>query len=162
MAAPMTKKRLSLEVEEQRRHHRIERGFPLLIWVGEAAECLAGTTVDLSQSGAFIRTEDWHHFRVGDQALLICTLPAEFSGQDRRICIRGKTLIRRIDGRRMGIAVEFSSALKAFERVDAPSWPAGNRASLGLCCPACPELVAGNLRTYEQVRLTSESRGRAG
>ena len=120
MDAPITKKRLSLEVEEQRRHIRIERSFPLLIWAGEAAECFAGTTVDLSQSGAFISTEDWHHFRVGDQALLICALPAEFSGQDRRISIRGKAVIRRIDGSRMGIAVEFSNALKAFERVDAP------------------------------------------
>ena len=120
MDAPITKKRLSPEVEEQRRHIRIERTLPLLIWAGEAAKCFAGTTVDLSQSGAFISTEAWHHFRVGDQALLICALPAEFSGQDRRISIRGNAVIRRIDGSRMGIAVEFSNALKAFERVDAP------------------------------------------
>ena len=117
---PITKQAVSPAVEEQRRHHRIERRFPLLVWAGEAAECFAGTTVDLSQSGAFISTEDWHHFRVGDQALLICALPAEFTGQERRIGIRGKAVIRRIDGSRMGIAVEFSSALKAFERVDAP------------------------------------------
>ena len=85
MNTPITRKTLAPEVEEQRRHHRIERRFPLLIWTGEAGECFAGTTVDLSQSGAFISTEAWHHFRVGDQALLICALPAEFSGQPSRL-----------------------------------------------------------------------------
>ena len=120
MNALIDEKAVSPEFGERRRHLRIGTRFPFLIRTGEAAESFAGTTVDLSQSGAFISTEHCQHFHVGDQALLICTLPAEFTGQERRIGIRGEGVIRRVDGNRMGIAVEFSKAFKAFERVDAP------------------------------------------
>ncbi len=109
------------EIVETRRYQRIPLSFRVLIWKELAGGGFGGRSLNVSQLGAFVKTEEWHRFRVGDQAVLLWLLPAEFTGQDETISLKGEAVIRRVDGERRGIAVEFSRPFKTFERVYAPS-----------------------------------------
>jgi c-di-GMP-binding flagellar brake protein YcgR len=76
-----------------------------------------GTSVDLSQGGAFIKIEKWRSFRAKDPAEIAFLLPPEFTGQERIIRLQGKAVIKRVDQKNKGIGVEFTKTLKQFEPV---------------------------------------------
>jgi hypothetical protein len=67
--------------------------------------------------GAFVRTEDWSSFKVNDEAIVICFLPPDFSGQDEFIGLQGEAIIRRLDPANKCVAVEFVKSFRQFEKV---------------------------------------------
>lgn len=79
-----------------------------------------GTSVNMSQMGAFIRTEDWSPFQANDKAIVTCLLPPDFSGQDELMALQGEATIRRIDPANKCIAVEFVKSFRQFEKVVEP------------------------------------------
>ena len=78
---------------------------------------LRGNTLDLSQSSAFIETENWHFFKPNELTELTIFLPPDFTGMDAPIGLRGSVIVRRVDRLREGIAVEFINELKQFRRI---------------------------------------------
>ena len=70
----------------------------------------------MSQTGAFIRTENWSSFQVNDEAIVTCFLPPDFSGQDEFIGLQGEVTIRRLDPENKCVAVEFVKSFRQFER----------------------------------------------
>jgi hypothetical protein len=74
-----------------------------------------GTTVNLSQGGAFIISPSWSDFQVGDQAEIQFYLPPTFTGQKNTLILKGLGTVRRVDGDKLGVAVGFQKELKAFE-----------------------------------------------
>ena len=84
----------------------------------EELECsLEGVTVNLSQDGAFIKTTGCRFFQVQDEAILTCLLPPDFTGQDKTIGLRGRAIVSRVDQESEGVAVEFTSMFRQFERI---------------------------------------------
>ena len=77
-----------------------------------------GVTVNLSQHGAFVRSQPHFSFRAGAPITVTVFLPPEFTGQDKAIRLQGDAVILRIDEADEGIAVEFRKALRQFERID--------------------------------------------
>jgi hypothetical protein len=52
---------------------------------------------------------------VDDQTEIIFFLPPEFTGQNNTLILKGPGTVRRVDGDRWGIAVEFQKELRRFE-----------------------------------------------
>ena len=107
--------------EEKRKHARV-RTMNAISYIcvdddGNQIDEGMGTTVDISQGGAFIETRDWSAFQENDQALVTFDLPPKFTGQDVIIHLLGTAIIKRIDRENEGLGLQFKERLRQFERV---------------------------------------------
>jgi len=105
-----------MEARERRRSTRLHRQF------GAHIRCQTGARADgesenLSQGGAFIRTENWDLFKAHDEIVITFLLPPEFTGQDRAIGLRGEGVVSRVDSLREGVGIEFVRNFRQFEQV---------------------------------------------
>jgi hypothetical protein len=78
---------------------------------------LDGTSVDVSQGGAFIRTKDWRTLKVKDCAVIEFSLPPDYTGQEKTIRLQGAAVITRVDHKNKGIGVKFTTKFRNFEPV---------------------------------------------
>jgi len=106
-----------MEAPDRRRYPRLRQSFQVHLFKGELGQALEGTSVNVSQSGAFIKIKQWRSFRVSDQAILSFSLPAEYTGQSKNIRLQGGAVISRVDQKNEGIGVEFTKHFKQFEPV---------------------------------------------
>jgi hypothetical protein len=104
-------------IPDRRREPRFTWRFPVILCREGWNLRFEGTTVNMSQMGAFIRAEDWSSFQVNDQAVVTCYLLPDYTGQDEFICLQGEAIIRRLDSANKCVAVEFVKSFKQFERV---------------------------------------------
>ena len=107
-----------METTEQRKHLRLRWSFPVSLRKNGLENRVEGASVNISQRGAFIRSESWHLFQAQDRTVIIWNLPTEFTGQSEKIRLQGEAIIHRVDHENGGIALEFDKALRAFERVN--------------------------------------------
>ncbi|HYA02274.1 MAG TPA: PilZ domain-containing protein [Syntrophobacteria bacterium] len=110
-----------MDTTERREYPRSDWSFPVLLSKEDLEGWVHGTSVNVSQSGAFIRTENWPLFRVDEPATIIWTLPTEFTGQSEMISLQGEAIVCRVDHHNHGIAVQFLKSFKAFERINGRS-----------------------------------------
>ena len=103
--------------KERRRYVRIQREFVTEIFNAVRDYQTEGVTENVSQGGAFIKTKDWRAFRTGDQTILILFLPPSFTDRDKSIGLRGEAIIKRIDQKNEGIALEFAKSFQDFEKI---------------------------------------------
>ena len=108
-----------MEALDRRKDRRLDYQFPAKLnsrlGLGLSVE---GTTENVSQCGALIRSKNRHAFKVYDPAVLTFFLPPDFTGHNKTIELQGETVITRIDHAKAGIAVEFIKTFKEFERID--------------------------------------------
>jgi hypothetical protein len=78
---------------------------------------LDGTSVDVSQEGAFIKTKQWRALKVKDYAVIAFSLPPDYTGQEKTILLRGEAVITRVDQKNKGIGVKFRTKFRNFEPV---------------------------------------------
>jgi len=102
---------------DQRKSPRIHQSFRVKFLRQGVEYTLEGTTANLSQKGAFIRTKDYRSFQTGEPGEFTFFLPPDFTGQDKVVGLQGNAVITRIDQDNEGIGVEFIKSLKQFERV---------------------------------------------
>ena len=76
--------------------------------------------MDLSQGGAFIKTEDWRFYKPNESMDLTFLLPPDFTGQETTIGLHGSAIVRRVERLREGIAVEFINELRQFRPATLP------------------------------------------
>lgn len=110
-----------MNTTERRGYPRSNWSFPVLLFKDGLKGWLHGTSVNVSQSGAFIKTESWTLFRVDEPAKIIWTLPTEFTGQGEMVSLHGEAIVCRVDHHNHGIAVQFLKSFKAFERINGRS-----------------------------------------
>jgi hypothetical protein len=89
-----------MEAPDRRKYPRLRQSFQVHLFRGGLGHALEGTSVNVSQSGAFIKMKQWRSFRVSDQAIVEFSLPAEYTGQNKN-----------------RIGVEFTRSFKQFEPV---------------------------------------------
>jgi len=109
--------RNSMTMSDARRHTRLRKCFQVKLHqkVQSVLDVLLeGATVDLSQGGAFVKSEDWGFFKSHESMDLTFLLPPDFTGQDTTIGLQGSAIVRRVDRLREGIAVEFINELRQF------------------------------------------------
>jgi hypothetical protein len=110
-----------MDTTERREYPRSDWTFPVLLSTEGGRSWLHGTSVNVSQSGALIRTESWPLFRVEDRATIIWTLPTEFTGQREMVSLQGAGIVCRVDHHNEGIAVQFLKMFRTFERINGRS-----------------------------------------
>ena len=103
---------------DQRKSPRIRQRFRVKLLRQGVDYTLEGTTANLSQKGAFIRTKHYRSFQAGEPGEFTFFLPPDFTGQDKTVGLQGNAVITRIDQDNEGIGVEFIKSLKQFERVN--------------------------------------------
>lgn len=109
-----------MRIHNQRRHRRVTENFQVTLYKrvpGIPDRLLAGNTLDLSEGGAFIKTEDWHFFKPNELTEVTIFLPPDFTGMDAPLGLRGSVIVRRVDRLRGGIAVEFINELRHFRPI---------------------------------------------
>jgi hypothetical protein len=102
---------------DQRKSPRIRQSFRVKLLRQGVDYTLEGTTSNLSQKGAFIRTKHYRSFETGEPGQFTFFLPPDFTGQDKTVGLQGNAVITRIDQDHEGIGVEFIKSLKQFERI---------------------------------------------
>ena len=100
---------------EKRNYLRLDNNFQTRARTLHRSAELSGITHNVSQSGAFIISPSWSDFQVDDQTEIIFFLPPEFTGQNDTLTLKGLGTVRRVDGDRWGIAIEFPKELRTFE-----------------------------------------------
>jgi hypothetical protein len=105
-------------LHDRRAHLRINSNFGARISKFGLLRPASGVAENISQRGAFVRTEDWHAFAVKDQAIVAILIPASFSGQEVPVELRGTAVVTRLDRQRGGVALHFERDFKLFERVN--------------------------------------------
>jgi hypothetical protein len=100
---------------DRRKYPRLSQSFQTKTRILPSSEQLSGITHNLSQSGAFIINPSWSDFQANDQMEILFYLPPEFTGQKDTLVLRGLGTVRRVDGDRWGIAVEFAKEFRTFE-----------------------------------------------
>ena len=109
-----------MRICDRRRHTRLKKNFRVTLHrrvPGTPDILLEGITLDLSQSGAFIKTEGWHFFEPDEVAELTFFLPPDFTGKDIPVGLQGSAIVRRVDRLKEGICVEFINELKQFRPI---------------------------------------------
>ena len=100
---------------DRRKYPRLNRSFQTKARLLHGSAELSGITHNLSQSGAFIVSPSWSDFQVEDETEIVFFLPPEFTGQNDTLILKGQGTVKRVDGDRWGIAVEFLKELRTFE-----------------------------------------------
>ena len=109
-----------MEAPDRRKYPRLRQSFQVHLFRGGLGHALEGTSVNVSQGGAFIKIKEWRSFRVNDQVILAFSLPAEYTGQSKNIRLQGGAVITRVDQKNKGIGLEFRKNFKQFEPVPLP------------------------------------------
>jgi hypothetical protein len=101
---------------DRREYPRLLETFKVNIGkTGQPSE-IEGVTHDIAQGGALILTSQWRDFTPGELAELRFFLPPDFTGQQMMtVVLRGTGVVRRLDARRNGIAIEFLKSLRTFD-----------------------------------------------
>jgi hypothetical protein len=102
---------------DQRKSPRIPQRFQVKFLKHGFDLTLEGITANVSQKGAFVRTQHWRSLQTGDPAVFTIFLPPDFTGQDKIVGLQGAAVVARIDQENEGIGVEFVKSLKQFEPV---------------------------------------------
>ncbi len=100
---------------DRRKYPRLSQSFQARARLLHRTAELPGITHNLSQSGAFIISPSWSDFQVDDETEMMFFLPPEFTGQKDTLILKGLGTVRRVDGDRWGIAIEFPKELRTFE-----------------------------------------------
>ena len=109
--------------KERRRHVRIHREFVTQIFSAKHDYQTEGVTENVSQGGAFVKTKDWRAFQPGDQTVLLLFLPPSFTDSNKSVGLRGVAIIKRIDQKNEGIALEFAKNFQDFEKIEDAQLP---------------------------------------
>jgi hypothetical protein len=102
---------------DRRKRERLGWSFPVTL-CKDGLDCLfSGMSVNVSQLGAYIKTNYHEFFRINDQATIKCFLPTDLTGQNQTIILQDRAVILRIDQENEGLALEFNKSFKQFERL---------------------------------------------
>ena len=113
-----------MKIHDRRRHPRLRENFQVILRKHGLDSSVEGTSVNISQGGAFIKTKKWRSFQVDDQAVIAIYLPPGYTGQTETIGLQGRAVIARVDHEQEGIGVKFIKYFRQFEPIS-PSRTAG-------------------------------------
>ena len=106
-----------MEAPDRRKYPRLRQSFRVELFKEGSLHCLEGTSADVSQGGAFIRTKEWRALKVKDCAVIAFSLPPDYTGQEKTIRLQGEAVITRVDEKNKGIGVEFTRKFRNFKPV---------------------------------------------
>ena len=106
-----------IEGYEGRRDMRHSCHFPVKISKEGLDTTIRGVTENLSQIGTFIKTKDFSVFKINDEVDIYIFIPSLFSPKYKTVGMQGKGVITRVDEENQGLAVQFRTNFKTFDRI---------------------------------------------
>ena len=103
-----------MKASDRRKYPRLNQSFQVQLAKVGLDSFVEGSSVNLSQGGAFIHIARWESFRAKDPTRIAFLLPPEFTGQNKTIRLQGRAIITRVDKKKKGIGVKFTKSLKQF------------------------------------------------
>ena len=107
----------AMEAPDRRKYPRLRQSFRVELFKQGSPHSLDGTSVDVSQGGAFIRIEQWQTLKANDYAVIAFSLPPDYTGQKKTIRLQGEAVVTRVDQKNKGIGVKFTKKFRNFEPV---------------------------------------------
>ena len=106
-----------MEASDRRKYPRLRQSFRVELFKRGSRHSLDGTSVDVSQGGAFIKTKQWRALKVKDYTVIAFSLSPDYTGQEKTIRLQGEAVVTRVDQKNKGIGVEFTKKFRNFEPV---------------------------------------------
>jgi len=102
---------------EHRHHPRVEVHFLAELSIEGLPNSIEAVTDNVSQGGAYIKTEYWDDFEPKERILATFYLPASFTGQEKTIALQGESFIARVDPENEGVGLQFVKPFRQFNRL---------------------------------------------
>ena len=109
-----------MTTRERRKSPRVNRHLTAQIVHSGSSFAAQGVTENISEEGAFIKTEDWRAFKVNDQTEVTFLMPPILTGQDEMIGLQGSAIITRIDEENEGVAVQLEKSFRQLDKIHNP------------------------------------------
>jgi hypothetical protein len=77
-----------------------------------------GVTENISQGGAFVRTNEWEAFHSRERVIVTFFLSPDLTGQDKTLGLQGEGIIARVDRESIGVGVQFASGFDQFAEIE--------------------------------------------
>jgi hypothetical protein len=77
-----------------------------------------GVTENISQGGAFVKTEKWEAFHPQERVIVTFFLAPDLTGQDKTIGLQGEGVIARVDREGTGVGVQFTTGFDQFAEIE--------------------------------------------
>ena len=106
-----------MRAHDRRKHPRLRKNFQVILCKYGLNFPIEGSSVNISQGGAFIKTKNWRSFKIHDQAVMAVYLPPEFTGQNKTIGLQGGAVIARVDEEKEAIGIQFIKNFRQFEPI---------------------------------------------
>jgi len=106
-----------MEIIDRRQHPRVEVYFPARLGKEGLDHSIEVVADDVSQGGAFIKTELWDSFEPTERVLVVFYLPPSFTGQEKTIALLGESIVVRVDAENQGVGLQFVKLFKQFDRL---------------------------------------------
>jgi hypothetical protein len=100
----------------QREHARCAGHFVAELSKAGMSGPARGVTVNIGQSGAFIKTKEWRAFKEKDEVDVAIFLPSILSEESATVPLEGRGSVTRVHEEDEGVAVEFREAFRHFKR----------------------------------------------
>jgi tetratricopeptide (TPR) repeat protein len=101
---------------ENRESMRYFGHFPVRVSKKGSASSIRGVTLNLSETGALIKTNDLMKFRVNEQISVYIFIPSLFSARFNTVGMHGDGIVIRLDEQNKCIGIRFRTSFKQFER----------------------------------------------
>ena len=108
----------SMETNERRAHTRFEHKLFAKFSKTGLYTPIEGTTANISQGGAFVRTEAWHAFQPQERIIVTFFASPDLTGQDKTIGFQGEGIIVRVDREARGVGVQFAKEFEKFSQIE--------------------------------------------
>lgn len=102
-------------VRNRRKHDRLKVQFQTMFSLMGLNSPIEGVAENLSQGGAFVKTNYWSNFQINETAVVAFFLPPSFTGLDETIGLEGTAEIARIDHVSRGIGLRFTKEFRHFQ-----------------------------------------------
>ena len=102
-------------VGDRRKHDRLEVQFRTLISLKGSNSSIVRVAENLSQGGAFVKTENWSNFQINEKTGVAFFLPPSFSKLDEVAGLKGTAEITGIDHVHGGVGLRFTEEFKHFK-----------------------------------------------
>ena len=107
-----------METHDRRAYARV--GYRLFAKFSKAGlyTPVEGVTENISQGGAFVKTDKWEAFHPRERVIVTFFLTPDLTGQDKTIGLQGEGIIARVDREGTGVGVQFAAGFDQFAEIE--------------------------------------------
>jgi hypothetical protein len=107
-----------METHDRRAHARVAHRLFTKFSKAGLYTPVEGVTENISQGGAFVKTEKWEAFLPRERVIVTFFLSPDLTGQDKTMGLQGEGIIARVDREGTGVGVQFATGFDQFAEIE--------------------------------------------